>query len=100
MNAMISALKTGPRRRMRLVFEHAFAFSADRAIAFEPRSAVERRYFEELLAAGALAEVRPGVYRGVRDKRDEVDAARRKRVLAIAGGVLAIGAAILGISQL
>ena len=100
MNAMISALKTGPRRRMRLVFEHAFAFSADRAIAFEPRSAVERRYFEELLAAGALAEVRPGVYRGVRDKWDAVDDARRKRNHAMAGGLLAIGAAILVLSQL
>ena len=53
-----------------------------------------------VLAAGALAEVRPGVYRGVRDKWDAVDDARRKRTHAMAGGLLAIGAAILVLSQL
>jgi hypothetical protein len=100
MNAIIPIIHARARRRMRLVFEHAFAFSADRAIGFEPQHRQQQRYFEQLRDAGAIVEVRPGMYRGDRDKWDALDGNRRKRVLTLAGGLLALGLAIFGISQL
>jgi hypothetical protein len=98
--AIIAATHARARRRVRRAFEEAHAFSADRAIGFEPQRRQEQRYFDQLLDAGALVEVRPGMYRGERDKWDALDSNRRKRVFAVAGGVLGLGLALFGLSQI
>jgi hypothetical protein len=99
MNAFVAAAHARARRHVRRAFEEAHAFSADRAIGFEPQRRVER-CFEQLREAGAIVEVRQGMYRGDRDKWDALDRARRNRALIMVGGALALGAAILGIGQL
>jgi hypothetical protein len=98
--AIIAAVHARARRRVRRAFEERHAFSADRAIGFEPQRRYERRYFDQLVENGALVEVRPGMYRGERDKWDAFDSARRKRVLAVGGGLLGLALAIFGLSQL
>jgi hypothetical protein len=98
--AIIAASHARARRRVRRAFEEAHAFSADRAIGFEPQRRQEQSYFDQLRDAGAIVEVRAGTYRGDRDKWDALDKDRRRRMLTVAGGLLGLGLAIFGISQL
>jgi hypothetical protein len=95
-----AAVHARARRLVRRAFEEAHAFSADRAIGFEPQRRGQQRYFDQLREAGAIVEVRPGLYRGDRDKWDEIDRNRRMRALTIVGGALGAGLAIFGLSQL
>jgi hypothetical protein len=100
MTAAIAAAHARARRRIRRAFEERHAFSADRAIGFEPQRRPEQRYFDQLRDAGAIVEVRPGMYRGERDAWDAFDRARRMRILTMAGGFVGLALAVFGFSQL
>jgi len=65
-----------------------------------PRRRLDRRYFNGLLDFGALIEAKPGTYYLDEAKLREHGIRRRKRAFALMGGVLAVGAAIFGITQL
>jgi hypothetical protein len=88
------------RRRVRHAFEENDAFSAERAIGFEPQRRLERRWLERLIAGGGIVEARPGAYYMDRETYAEIERRWRLRALAMVGTALAASLAMFGISQL
>jgi hypothetical protein len=57
-----AAIAARARREVEQLFFEKDAFSPDRAIEFEPRMGVQRRYLERLVAEGVIHEAGPGKY--------------------------------------
>jgi hypothetical protein len=57
-----AALVAKARREVDKLFFDKEAFSPDRAIEFEPRMPVQRRYLDQLIAEGTVNESEPGRY--------------------------------------
>ncbi|HEY0413735.1 MAG TPA: hypothetical protein VGD66_11375 [Allosphingosinicella sp.] len=95
---MIAAAAAAARRRFRHAFERAT--TPDTAIPYVPARHLDRRYFDRLLACGAVVEASPGLYYLDEPRLAAYNARRRKRVFVLLGGVLAVAAAALGLSQL
>jgi hypothetical protein len=57
-----AAMVARARRELESLFFDNDAFSPDRAVEFEPRMPVQRRYLEQLIAEGVVHELEPGRY--------------------------------------
>lgn len=90
---IIAAAVVAARRRVKRHFREAEAFSAERAVAYEPKRRMERKYVEGLVAHGALIEA-PGGYYLDEERLADHDRRRRKRGLAVVGVSLAVAAAL------
>jgi hypothetical protein len=80
-------------------FRDAGAFSAERAIGYQPQRRLEERYFDALAACGGIVATDRGTFWLDEAKVAEHTAKRRKRAAMIFGGVLAATAAVLGFTQ-
>jgi hypothetical protein len=57
-----AAMIARARREVMELFWDNEAFSPDRAVEFDPRMPIQRRYLEQLIAEGVVREVAPGRY--------------------------------------
>ena len=57
-----AAIVARARREVRDAFRENDAFSPERAIDFQPRTSVQSRYLEQLIAEGVVHEEGPGRY--------------------------------------
>ena len=57
-----AAVVARARREVLELFFDKEAFSPERAVDFEPRMDVQRRYLEQLIAEGIVHEMEPGRY--------------------------------------
>ncbi|WP_028969992.1 hypothetical protein [Sphingomonas sp. URHD0057] len=57
-----AAILARARREVDQLFFDNDAFSRDRAVEFEPRLPVQKRYLEQLIAQGVVQESEPGRY--------------------------------------
>ncbi|MGE5562154.1 MAG: hypothetical protein ACM3ZV_02465 [Bacillota bacterium] len=57
-----AAIAARARREVEDLFFEKDAFSPERAIAFEPRTPIQQRYLEQLIAEGCVHETEPGRY--------------------------------------
>jgi hypothetical protein len=62
MATAVAAMAARARREVEQLFFDKDAFSPERAIEFEPRIPIQRRYLERLIAEGVIHEVSPGRY--------------------------------------
>jgi hypothetical protein len=97
---MIAAAVARAQRRVAAAFKDAGAVSPDQAIA-RPRFErhLERKVFERLERVGAILPTGRGDYYLDEPKLAEYIAGRRKRVLYIIGGALAVTLAAIGLTQ-
>jgi hypothetical protein len=97
--APIAAASVRARKRVLRAFRDAGAFSAERAIGFQPERRLEERYFDALVACGGIVGTDKGTFWLDEEKVAEHTARRRKRAAMIFSGVLAATAAVLGFTQ-
>jgi hypothetical protein len=83
-SSLFAALPPAARRRVRLAFEVAGAYSPDKAIAYEPPRWFEHRYFQRLRDHGAVLEAQPGRYYVDATKLAEYVRSRRHRAFIFA----------------
>lgn len=57
-----AAMAARARREVEELFFDNDAFSPERAVEFEPKIPIQRRYIEQLIAEGCVHEVEPGRY--------------------------------------
>ena len=57
-----AAMAARARREVEQLFRDNDAFSPDRAIDFDPKMPIQRRYLERMIAEGVVHEVQPGRY--------------------------------------
>jgi hypothetical protein len=96
---MIAAAVARARRRVLGAFRDAGAFSAERAIGFQPERRMEEKYFDALVDCGGIVPTDKGTFWLDEAKVAQHTARRRKRAAMILGGVLAATAAVLGLTQ-
>jgi hypothetical protein len=97
---VIAAAAIAARRRVLNAFRQADATSDGKGIGFTPEHRMDERYFDALVAYGGIRETDRGTFWLDEAKVAEHDSRRRKRALAIVGGVLATTVAVLGFTQL
>jgi hypothetical protein len=97
---VIAAAAMAARRRVLNAFRQADATSDEKGIGFTPAHRMDERYFDALVAYGAIRETGRGTFWLDEARVSEHDSRRRKRAFAIMGGVLAATAALLGFTQL
>jgi hypothetical protein len=62
MATAVAAFAARARREVEQLFLDNDAFSPERAVEFEARTAIQQRYMDELIAEGVVHEVEPGRY--------------------------------------
>jgi hypothetical protein len=97
---VIAAAAMAARRRVLTAFRQAGATSDEKGIGFTPEHRMDERYFDALVAFGAIRETDRGTFWLDEARVAEHDSKRRRRALAIMGGVIAATAAVLGFTQL
>jgi len=102
MATTVAAIVARARREVEQLFLDKEAFSPDRAVEFEPRMAVQRRYLERLMAEGVVHEVSPGRYWFDLPVHEEMRRQRfawSMRVLGVAVVVLLVILAVRAVQQ-
>jgi hypothetical protein len=94
----VAAAMIRARRRLKRAF--AEATSEETAIAYEPKRRMEQRYFQSLIDYGAVVPTGRGTYWLDEARLRRHSARRRKRAAGIIGAAVAVGAAIVGLSNL
>jgi len=87
MATAVAAFAARARREVEQLFLDNDAFSPERAVEFEARTAIQQRYLDELIAEGVVHEVEPGRYWFDRRAFQEM----RQRRLAWSMRVLVVG---------
>jgi hypothetical protein len=80
MATAVAALMAKARREVEDLFYDNEAFSPDRAVGFEPRDHVQRRFLDQLIGEGIVREAGPDRYWMDLDAYEQM---RRKRLISV-----------------
>jgi len=98
-----AAIAARARREVEKLFFDNNAFSAERAVGFDPQVPMQQRYLERLIGEGVVREVEPGrywldvpAYKELRRQR----AAWGLRILAVAAAAVIVILAVRSLTHL